>query len=71
MLAGDELNRGQEHVKTASCSVLTGWQPTKLIHLVVVVLKYKRTVLESFGSLSTHMRRGLRPFEKICMFVDF
>ena len=71
MPAGHELDRGQERVRTASCSVLTGWQPTKLIHLVVVVLKYIRIVLEPFGSLSTHMRRGLRPLEKICMFVSF
>ena len=55
--SGHELDRFQERVKTTSCSVLTGWQLTKLIYLVVVVLKFIRIVLEPFGSLSTHMWR--------------
>ena len=31
---GHELDRGQKRVRTTSCSVLIGWQPTKLTHLV-------------------------------------
>ena len=29
-----QLDRGHKRVKTASCNVLPGWQPTKLIHLI-------------------------------------
>ena len=28
------LDRGQTRIRTASCSVLTRWQPIKLTHLV-------------------------------------
>jgi hypothetical protein len=34
VLAGHELDRGQKCVRIVSCSVLIGWQPTKLTHLV-------------------------------------
>ena len=34
VLVGHELHIGQIHIKTASCSVLTRWQPTKLTYLV-------------------------------------
>ena len=31
---GRELDIGQKNVTTPSCSVLSGWQPTKLTHLI-------------------------------------